>query len=79
MTKVILIDYLSSQFGVSKNQLGPDTTLFSAGRLDSLDMTEIVSFIEQEASIHIRKRQINLENLDTINRMLQFVERIRGY
>ena len=65
---------LVSRFGV-KGELDDDTGLFSGGLIDSLSVMDLVGFVEQEIGITIRPGDINLENFDSIGRILRFAAR----
>ena len=45
--------------------LTPDTRLFSTSRLDSLDLVELVTFIEEEFDVKIGSADIKVANLDS--------------
>jgi len=53
--------------------LRADTALFSTGMLDSLQLISLVSFIESEADITIKPMEVSLHNLDSIKKILEFI------
>lgn len=63
---------LTDKLGIEE-EFGNDTPLFSAGILDSFNLLELIEFIEKEESIKIKPNEVKLENLDTVNRMLQYI------
>jgi acyl carrier protein len=73
-----LVEFIQSNFGLDGTALDTDTVLFSSNLLDSLSMVELMVFIEREAGIKIRATEVSLDNLDSITRILSFVERKRG-
>ena len=52
-----------------------DTSLFRDQLLDSMSLTNLITFLEDEFSIKIGAMDIVFENLDTVNHMLAFIER----
>jgi acyl carrier protein len=53
--------------------LDDDTELFSSGLIDSLNVMELVTFVEGEIGRTIPPAEITLENFDTINRIARFL------
>ena len=54
-----------------------DTSLFKDQLLDSMSLTNLITFLEDEFGIRIGAMDVVFENLDTVNHMLAFVERKR--
>ncbi|MEM7224038.1 MAG: acyl carrier protein [Pseudomonadota bacterium] len=69
-----LISFLTNNFDVVKDDINDDTPLFSTGVLDSFGMIELVGFIEKTAGIKFGVLDLNLENLDSINRVIHYVD-----
>ena len=55
--------------------LNADTSLFRACLLDSIDLTELIVFIEETFNIKVRPMDIVFENFDTVNNMLSYIAR----
>ncbi|MGI6459323.1 MAG: acyl carrier protein [Candidatus Hydrogenedentales bacterium] len=70
-----LMDYICSTFGLDDDELDDNTVLFSDGLLDSFCMVSLISYVESEAGIRFRPTEVNLDNLDSVARILAFVER----
>jgi acyl carrier protein len=51
-----------------------DTALFSTGALDSVSQLDLIMLIESAAGITIDQADITLENMDSMDRILAFVE-----
>jgi acyl carrier protein len=68
---------LVSRFGV-KGPVDGDTELFSRGLIDSLNVVELVTFVEEALGCAIPPADITLENFDSINRIVRFAEKLRG-
>ena len=62
---------------VPAEQIGPDTSLFRDQLLDSMSLTNLITFLEDEFDIKIGAMDVVFENLDTVNHMVAFVERKR--
>lgn len=50
------------------------TSLFASGLLDSIALLEVVSLIERHWSIQFRWTEVNLDNLDSLSKMVSFIE-----
>jgi acyl carrier protein len=55
-----------------------DTSLFRDQLLDSMTLTALITFLEEEFAIKIGAMDIVFENLDTVNHMLAFIARKRA-
>ena len=64
--------FLASDLGVDVSGIGPDTALFSTSRIDSFALVELLAFIERIAGFRIHPHEVNLDNLDTVSRILAF-------
>ena len=75
MLREKLIEYIIQNSGMSENEVNCNTPLFSSGILDSFTLTEVITLIEDESGIKMGITDIKLENLDSINRIINFVEK----
>ena len=50
-------------------------SLFASGVLDSIALLEVVSRIEQQWSIRFSWSEVNLDNLDSLEKMTDFIIR----
>jgi D-alanine--poly(phosphoribitol) ligase subunit 2 len=66
---------LVSRFGI-RQVLEDDTALFSSGLMDSLNVIELVSFIEEQLGCAIPPAAITLDNFDSISRIVRFTSRL---
>lgn len=69
-----LLNYFEEQMGLDTSDIEDDTLLFSSSILDSFSLVDLMMFIEQEGGIKIEPMEVNLENLDSIERILRFVD-----
>lgn len=75
--KKALRQALAAKFGV-RVPVGDDTELFSRGLIDSLNVVELVTFVEGELGRPIPPADITLDNFDTINRIARFAGKLGG-
>ena len=68
----ILENYL---FTDDQSELNNDDSFLDQGILDSTGILEIIFFIEDEFGIKIRDDEMVPENLDSVNRIVAFIER----
>ena len=76
ITKNLLLDFFRQQLGVTTSSLSDDTALFSSGLIDSFSLVSMMSFLETEGGFRISAADVSLENMDTIGRILRYVERM---
>ena len=73
MTRETLKTFIQSRFGL-REELGDDTPIFSKGLLDSFSMIELIAHLESEARIKVGAMEVTLENLDSVQKILRFVQ-----
>jgi acyl carrier protein len=73
-----LVVFLEDEMSIDLAGLSDDEALFSSGLLDSFGMVELMSYIEVNAGIRFDPDDVSFQNLDSINRILAFVERATG-
>ncbi len=56
-------------------RIDADTSLFRDQLLDSMSLTSLITFLEDEFAIKVGAMDVVFENLDTVNHMLAFIER----
>jgi acyl carrier protein len=59
-------------------EITAETSLFRDQLLDSMSLTSLITFLEDEFSIRVGPMDIVFENLDTVNHMVAFIERKRS-
>lgn len=55
--------------------LTDDSSFLEEGFIDSTGVMQLVSFLEDEFSIRVNDEELTPENLDSINRVTDFIER----
>ena len=74
LTREALMEYLIEQHEVEPDELEDDTPIFSSGILDSFSLVDLILFIEESADLSMDPADVNLDNLDTIGSILEYVE-----
>jgi len=64
-------------FGRDDRGLGASDSLMQKGLIDSTGVLEMVSFLEQRFAIDVEDQELIPANLDSIERIVHFVERKR--
>jgi len=62
-------------FGEADTCLSNDDSLLDQGIIDSMGVLELVTFLEDKYEIEIPDAELVPTNLDSINRLVQFVQR----
>jgi acyl carrier protein len=78
LTSETLMDFFEADLGLETSDIAMDTELFSGGLIDSFALVSLMAFIETEEEIRIGASEVTLENLDTVERILNYVERKRA-
>jgi acyl carrier protein len=61
--------------GDASAMLGDDESLLETGTIDSTGVLEVVMFLEQTFGMKVHDREMLPENLDSVDRLVQFVLR----
>lgn len=62
-------------FGQANGDLSEDASFLENGIIDSTGVLELIGFLEQQYGIRLEDDEIVPENLDSIRRITQFIER----
>jgi acyl carrier protein len=65
-------------FGQGGDHLRVDESLLEKGLIDSTGVLEMVGFLEQRFGIEIEDQELVPDNLDSIERIVRFIERKRA-
>jgi len=66
--------YLHEKQGLEPEDFEDDTLLFSSGLIDSFSMVDLIIFIEDTGDLRVHPADVTLDNFDSIDRILAFVE-----
>ena len=70
----IVRDYLTVRLGESTTvSLNDDSSLIESRLLDSINTLQLVAFIEEKFSVEVGAHEITNENLDSVNKIVEFV------
>jgi acyl carrier protein len=72
LRKYILETYL---FTTDDSALANDDSFLDKGIIDSTGILELVMYLEEEFGLAVADEELLPENLDSINNLVQFVER----
>ncbi len=68
-----LLAFVSERAGIAVDRLSTETPLFSDGLLDSMIVLEMAAFVEREAGVKFGPLDMNLQNMDSVAKLLRFV------
>jgi acyl carrier protein len=77
ITEEKLTAFLEDDLGVDVSDIDADTLLFSSQVVDSFALVTLMMFLEKEAGIRISPADVNLDNMDSIARMIAYVARVK--
>lgn len=72
LTREALRQYLEEEIGVEMDGVGDRDALLSSGLIDSFSMVEVIAFVEREARIRFHATDVSMDNLDSMERILNF-------
>ena len=75
LTAPQLLRMLTEEFGLDPAETHGDTPLFSAGRLDSFHLVDLMTQLETRTGTRIKPGELTLENFDTVDRLVAFLSR----
>ena len=75
LEKQALIEFIGQKFGIDHDDLHDGANLFSTGILDSFHMLDLISFVESQSGIRIKPTEVTLTNLDSVDQIMNFLER----
>ena len=73
-----VLAYLRDRLFVDISGINRATPLLSEGVIDSFALIELLTYIEERAQVRFSPADATLENLDSVELILQLVERARA-
>jgi len=70
-----IINFIEEEMLDDDIEIKNDMSLFRGRVLDSLKMARLISFLERTYGIKVKMMDIIYENFDTINNMVDYVDR----
>lgn len=77
-TKEAIIEYIVDELLDDDEDIQGDTSLFEGRILDSIKLLELISELESSNGIKIGTSEVNLDNLDSVDKIVAFLGRKRG-
>lgn len=74
ITQQDLLTFLSDELAIDTDDINEDTLLFSTGIIDSFSLVTLMSYIEKKGSFRMPPADVNLDNLDSISRIVKYVQ-----
>lgn len=74
-----LLAFIQDEVCVDGVELTLDTDLLLTGAVDSLGVIRITQWIEDEIGIEVDPGDVTLENFQTVDRMLVYVDKASGH
>ena len=78
LTAASLIDYLQTSLGLDTTDIGPDSSLFLSNFIDSFSLIDLIMFVESQIGVKIEPDEVQIDNFDSISRILQFAKSKQG-
>lgn len=76
ITKDDLLEFLEVEVGIEPSEVENDTALFSSGLVDSFALVTLMLHLEKLGDFRINPTDVTLDNLDTVDRILKYVNSI---
>lgn len=70
LTKIV-----QSLSSVPINALGPDDKFISTGLIDSVNIVEIIAFVESYSKIEVDPTELSIDNFDSVTAISNYVSR----
>jgi len=70
-----ILRFLRDDLSLDVSSINSKTPLISSGIVDSFSLIGIVMFLEEKAGVMAEPEDVTIENFETIEAMLRFIER----
>ena len=77
LTSEDLLNFLSEELAVDRAEINTGTLLFSSGLIDSFALVTLMTYVETEADFLISPMDVNLDNFDSIERILRYISNVK--
>jgi acyl carrier protein len=75
LSKNDLLKFMQEELGIDTANVDAGTSLFSAGIIDSFALVSLITFIEERCSLRMQPTDVTVDNMDSVDRILAYVER----
>ena len=72
LTAADLTGFMQEELGIDTNEVDSSSLLFTSGIVDSFSLVSLVTFIERQCGFTVQPDDVTLENLDSIQRIVDF-------
>ena len=74
-----ILQFIRDEIGTRPGEgIERETALFRSGLLDSLNLVELITFLETQFAIRIGASEVICENFDTVDHIVTFIARKKG-
>lgn len=70
-----LMDFITRQFSVEKDEIELESSLVDQGIIDSFGLIEIATFIEKQYNLTVSEDQMTKENFGSFVKMVHFIRK----
>ena len=70
-----LRSFLAEDLGLDTSDITATSELFSTGVIDSFALVSLMTYLESEGGFRLSPMEVNLDNLDSIDRIVAFCQR----
>ncbi len=70
-----ILEFIRDEADLEEDEVTESTSLFRDQLLDSMNLTALITFLEETFQIRVKPMDVVFENFDTVNHMLAYVER----
>ncbi len=72
LTAADLTGFMQEELGIDTDDVDSSSLLFTSGIVDSFSLVSLVTFIERQCGFTVQPDDVTLENLDSIQRIVDF-------
>lgn len=77
MNEDAILEFLEVDLGVDMADIDSTSLLFSEGVIDSFSLVNLIMMIEKQSGIRVPSGDVNLDNFDSVERILAYVASVR--
>ena len=77
-SKEQLRTFIEQKFLRGRGTITDDESLYESNVIDSLSMLELIGFVEKTFQVTVSPLEVTIDNFDSVNHIVQFVERKRS-
>ena len=71
----MLLEFFEDDLGVDIDGIEPETRIFSSGIIDNFTLVTLMTFLEKAGGFRINPADVNLDNMDSIARIVDYSRR----